>query len=456
MLQEIRLQNFKNWRNLHLQLAPITLLLGRNGVGKSNILHALTLLKQTADDFERKLHMNLFGGRQGYVDFGGYRELIQQHNEALPLGINLKWRYNNAEHSPLPTTDPLNLSYDVVWMQHNNQINIETLAYEVSTDGDHPLHTAIHLSRQTEHNYRYTLAQDWALHAVADNQPTSQSHKRFTTPPESCYRLPASVLMVDESAGHKAPPIELGLYNWHFEWLMSRIFYLRPIRQLPRRTLQWTDSMPTSIGLEGQHTTAVLIGSQRAGRPLLDEVRGWMVRLGLLDDLKVESVDSAGHFYEVRTTRNGYEDHLADAGFGTVHALALVTLLHKAPPESVVLLEQPDLHMHPEVQARLADLLLSIAEQRKLQLIVETHSEHLITRLQLRIAEIESAYATPENIGMYVCDANAKGSTAERLNIDTYGQIRNWPRRLFGGLGSDIDAMTIAALERHRREIEGG
>ena len=123
-------------------------------------------------------------------------------------------------------------------------------------------------------------------------------------------------------------------------------------------------------------------------------------------------------------------------------------MLFFVPEESIVLLEQPELHLHPRAQAHLADLMLHVAEERKLQLIVESHSEHLLRRLQRRIAEQDHEFANPDNIKMYFCDMGENGSTIQSVEVDEYGQIQNWPDKFFGDITGDLEAMTMAALKR--------
>ncbi len=82
--------------------------------------------------------------------------------------------------------------------------------------------------------------------------------------------------------------------------------------------------------------------------------------------------------------------------------------------------------------------------------IVESHSEHLLRRLQRRIAEVESAFASPENIKMYFCGKGSSGSTIRPVKVDIFGQILDWPENFFGGLTGDLEKMAMAALQRAR------
>ena len=129
-------------------------------------------------------------------------------------------------------------------------------------------------------------------------------------------------------------------------------------------------------------------------------------------------------------------------------------MLMSAPEGTIVLLEQPELHLHPNAQAALADLILEVAEKRNLQLIVESHSEHIVRRMQRRIAEASPAFAKPENIKMYYCQPGEAGATIDEIDVDRFGQIVDWPEKFMGDISGDLHTMLKAALERRSQELE--
>jgi predicted ATPase len=117
-----------------------------------------------------------------------------------------------------------------------------------------------------------------------------------------------------------------------------------------------------------------------------------------------------------------------------------------------VLLEQPEIHLHPKVQSALADLFIEVVRskeggrQRHVQLIVESHSEHFLRRLQRRVAE---EVIRPEEAALYFIEAGPDGASSIRnLELDEYGNIGNWPDGFFGDEVDDIAAMTEAAMTR--------
>ena len=117
-------------------------------------------------------------------------------------------------------------------------------------------------------------------------------------------------------------------------------------------------------------------------------------------------------------------------------------------------MEQPELHLHPAAQSVLGDLLIAAVTAREdgaprgLQLIVESHSEHLLRRLQRRVAEEQ---ISPDLVALYFCQQTAYGSKMERLDLDLFGDITNWPRDFFG---NDLEDVSIQAQVGTSRRIE--
>ena len=113
-----------------------------------------------------------------------------------------------------------------------------------------------------------------------------------------------------------------------------------------------------------------------------------------------------------------------------------------------MILEQPGIHLHPKVQSQLADLLIEVVIERKLQILVESHSEHLLNRLQRRIAEEKISV---DQTALYFCRNDDGVSNIEQLEMDEFGNIANWPQNFFGDEMGDLFAMTKAQRERQKR-----
>ena len=173
----------------------------------------------------------------------------------------------------------------------------------------------------------------------------------------------------------------------------------------------------------------------------------WLKELGLIYEFKVEEIGSGSNLYRTSVKRDEKSPYalLTDVGFGVSQVLPALVLLYYVPEGSILLMEQPEIHLHPSVQSGLADVILSAAKTRKLQVIVESHSEHMLRRFQLRVAEAKADY---EEVKLYFCDSKGGESKLVDLELDMFGEIQNWPPNFFGNEMGEIAAMRKAVLRR--------
>ena len=132
---------------------------------------------------------------------------------------------------------------------------------------------------------------------------------------------------------------------------------------------------------------------------------------------------------------------------GVFQILPTLALCYYVPEGSVLILEQPEAHLHPKAQADLADVLIDVVKNRNIQIILETHSEHLLRRLQRRIAEEGISVS---DTALYFCQVNDGTSKIERLNMDESGSITNLPQDFFGDEMSDWAAKSKAEMEQRK------
>ena len=182
-----------------------------------------------------------------------------------------------------------------------------------------------------------------------------------------------------------------------------------------------------------------------------------MKDLGVIDSFAVKQVAEGRKEYEVlvKTHTGAPEVKITDVGFGVSQVLPALVQAFYCPPNSTVWMEQPEIHLHPQVQAELADVFISAVQAREngrarnMQLIIESHSEHFLNRLQRRIAEEKVA---PSDVAVYFARRVAGATKLEPLQLNLYGEIENWPENFFGDEMADLTARTIAAAERRQRE----
>ncbi|HYO65759.1 MAG TPA: DUF3696 domain-containing protein, partial [Archangium sp.] len=236
---------------------------------------------------------------------------------------------------------------------------------------------------------------------------------------------------------------------------------LGPLRELPARYYSWSGEATEGVGIRGERSVeALLAGMERTlrrgdGAPVRFGalIADWLVRMQLLDSFEVKRIAPSRRDYEVLVrSRGGAETvNLIDVGFGISQILPVLVQAFYVERESTILLEQPELHLHPSAQSSLADLFIDAIQMREdalprnIQFLVESHSEHFLRRLQRRIAE---GVLTPDQTALYFCKPGPEGSTLEELKLDEFGNISNWPENFFGDEVGDLAAMAKAAMKR--------
>jgi hypothetical protein len=253
--------------------------------------------------------------------------------------------------------------------------------------------------------------------------------------PIKCYGFPDQVNADYKNAGF------LNQFSLAFQELLDGVYYLGPLRQAPERQYGWSGRAPSGVGAGGKEAVAALLASRsRAkiprgkGRPAFSVeqyVGHWLKELGLVDDFAVSETFPGSSLYElwIRQFSQSPEILITDVGFGISQVLPVLVLCYYVPEGSTIILEQPEIHLHPFAQTGLADVLIDAMKTRKVQIILESHSEHLLLRLQRRVAE---QAISPDKLALYFCERTDTGSRLKSLDLDQYGNITNWPAGFFG------------------------
>lgn len=266
-------------------------------------------------------------------------------------------------------------------------------------------------------------------------------------------KLSENLAIVDWLANFVADDMnnEIGRELWSSALPVSSLFrslkYLGPLRQSPKVVY---DQGPNrdDLGISGEYTAAVLhaqrnreiIAPLPEGRsqsmPLGQALNIWLAELGLVKEAVAADLGRQGIGLTVTPVGSSRSVDLTAVGVGVSQALPVILLCLIARRGSVVLLEQPELHLHPSMQLKLADFLLACAKSGR-QIVLETHSEHLVNRLRLRVSE-DHSNRTSSEVGLLFADQDELGRTTYKPSqINPLGGLsEDWPRG-FLDVGSD-------------------
>jgi predicted ATPase len=154
-----------------------------------------------------------------------------------------------------------------------------------------------------------------------------------------------------------------------------------------------------------------------------------------------------GNQLQVQTEGSSNRNDLTNVGPGVSQVLPIVLSALIAPKTSLLIFEQPELHLHPRVQARLADFFFAIALLGK-RCILETHSEYLIDRFRRRIAEEDNG-PLHSMLVIYFTERKNGITNCRRINVSGYGAITEWLKDFFDQ--SQIWAQTIVKASSAKR-----
>ena len=433
MLTHLKLENFKIWRSTGpVRLAPLTLLLGTNSSGKSSLIQSLLLIRQTVKGDHPNLDLNFGNPDTGdSVTLGQFRDVLCRHGaateviRATQIGIEFRW-------SDSGDTDQSSLFSARYQKGPSGSADLGYLRLGKDEEG-------FTVVRRKPGVYRLSLA--------TQKRPVGQSSDYR---PQRSFAFSASTL---NKLGDAADPIrEVGPALLRE---LSRIIYLGPVRRLAQRDYVWSGRMPVDVGDDGAKAIDVLIASgvareaarRRGEAPpeepnLFDLAIHWLKTMELADGLRVRSLGNSAR-YELLIEQSGEASNLKDVGVGVSQVLPVIVAALFARPGHIVIVEEPESHLHPLAQRQLAELFATVSRERNVQFIVETHSEHLFRRMQTLIAQKSTS---PDQTAMYFVEREGKNAKLRALEVDVVGRIKNWPQNFFGDTLGETRMQTELAI----------
>nr|WP_295082566.1 DUF3696 domain-containing protein [uncultured Roseateles sp.] len=456
MLTSFHIKNFKAWKDTGpIRLAPLTVIFGANSAGKSSLGHLLLALKQTSLSADRKRPLHL-GDENSLIDLGTFAECLHNHELQHALEFSLGWEIPGKE---LEIRNPLNkerfagdeLRLDVkLSADAKEQPRVDRLSYKLLRDSANQL--SVEFSRDGKGKLEIASDEYKLVRNTGRSWPLDEPDKFHRISDQSRARFQNAEFLSDFALATEAA--------------LNSVYYLGPLREHPKRIYSWSGETPESVGQKGEFAIAAILAASAQDRKLnrgpkkhltrFDAfVAQWLKDLGIIDGFAVKPVAEGRKEYEVvvKTHAAASEVKITDVGFGVSQVLPALVQAFYCPPHSTIWMEQPEIHLHPQVQAELADVFISATQarengkERHVQLIVESHSEHFLNRLQRRVAE---GVVSPEDVAVYFCRRAGSVTELEPLRLNMYGEIENWPEYFFGDEMADIAGRTLAAMQRKK------
>ncbi|MEU5400205.1 DUF3696 domain-containing protein [Streptomyces sp. NPDC005963] len=398
MIDLLTMHNFKAFQHTELRLGPLTLLTGLNSSGKSSVLQALALLRQSYE--------------AGDLAVAGWLREAQQAGLATSV----------ANQGFL-------LNGELVGLGTGEDVLHEDFTEDLGPDERPPIRLGV-----TEGPYRYT----WTV----ESEPEQNL-------------LP--LLDVDLPLTSEGPSAPAGPEAHTPSFLTAPFQYLHADRISPAQFYPRDHQVAIGrsfLGVRGEHAVnylrhhgedTVAAGPLRhpkaASDSLISQTAAWMGDLcpGVdIEAVAIKGTDVVSLSYGFQGTVGATKRRRpGNVGFGLTYVLPVVVACLSAQRGSLVLLENPEAHLHPQGQTRMAMLAASAAAQG-VQVIMETHSDHVLNGVRLAVKQ---GGLTPEQVVLHYFRGNGTGAEIVSPRVNADGRIDQWPAGFFDELENTLDQL---------------
>lgn len=501
MLKSISLENYKCFKEkTDIEIAPLTVLCGINSSGKSSILKSLLMLKQSYES-ENSTQAISFNGK--WVDNGFFNDVIY-HDDTIadenkdnyscfyisnsfdinPINKKAKsaesisfrelrkifYRFSKINsfklgikiHVRRPSTDNQNEFSQYIDDNIVECYSIKIQAYDYNNNEVEGTDCEIILKNISDTDKEYELL--WSNIPCSKN-PSSKVDKPYRC---TCYfsGLQVTNIYRDNMADEIRYVLPSLLSIFKIAALQYEGFhFIAPLRKMPERNY-FIKKNVDSVGIAGEDTPYLLAKLKEEPldtdmsalwnndfpcnfqnvRSTYDKIFSqWTNHFGL------GNLEITGTGGNVSIGISGH--NISDIGFGVSQILPIITQGIIMQKNQTLLIEQPEIHLHPKMQMDMADFLLQLACTNR-NVIVETHSDHIINRLVRRIME-DSSGKLNKIICIYFVDKDTTEQIKKIVISPTKGII-DAPLNFFSQFATETMDIAKIGFNNHRKGIEWG
>lgn len=426
----LSIDNFKSIAHIvDVNLSDLTVLAGANSSGKSSLIQGLLLLKQTLGATSNEM-LNLAGP---YVYADSLMDLMHD-KKAGEMRLEIKFEECELQQTPLQSEACGDAHVESLHVAVGFQIKTNK-AYQLSefrlkvgfSDGSE---RSMSLTKRPQRRiYDMRMDEEIYREVTVDNYSFANFFPVFVKHKDKAFDLPL-VKAVRETVAA----------------ILGDVNYIAPLRVAPvlARTFQ-RDVETRYVEPDGENTRYILDLLAEQNRTAFNMVRHWICsRLGLAKDLRIVK-ESGKRYRVVVTTQEDVEVDLVHMGFGLSQILPIVTQGCISAPGSLLIVEDPDVHMHPGIQAAMADFFIFLYSSRGVNALIETHSDHFITRLRRRIAEKS---ISAEFVHLIFVEKECGESEYITIPLSASGRMEgSMPEGFMDSLDNDFRAIIEAGLK---------
>lgn len=408
----ILLENFRCFAGKHtIDITPLTLLVGENSAGKSTFLAALSVIS----DFSSYPSNPRFD--KPPYDLGRFDTIVTQSNKGsantFSLGFDIQTD-DKAKNLRIIASYSANLGQATLCKFHvESQDACITLNYE-------------------EKNWRCQLSQFQAL----KGQNIQIDLDGEQVPPVKLKSLEMLLAAILNASEEKILLLELLQPIMQISRLIESVSFasisVAPIRSMPKRTY---DHLLTDYDPEGDHVPYAIVRAFQKEEQTLKELNQFGKDSGLFHEIGVKNLgDNRDPFQiQVKMSNSSTEIsvNLTDVGYGVSQSLPIIVQSVLREGSDFLLLQQPEVHLHPRAQAALGSFFVQQVTKNNKRFVIETHSDYLLDRIRQAVT---SGLIMPQQVSILFFDKPLLETTIHQLSLDDNGNILNVPpsyRRFF-------------------------
>lgn len=404
-----------------LHIRPITLLVGPNSSGKSSLLQILLMLRQTIESTDIN---NPLAANDGWIKAGSYPDFIfkGEHDRNLEVNLELTSPFPvMLEKKDKPRHAKMSLRLVFSYNSSTTQIELE----EREARFRNFIEKVTRTPKKREFSVEYNVVEKGKKDRWKRRNVKQIKFHDTIIPfksPEEWKEIRKSYPAMDVFWGFGAI----------IESEIRDIYYLGPLRESPERFYVTSGHAPRDVGVRGERAVDALWFSHRSKqdrmRSTVKKVRYWFKKFAFGRDIALDRL--RGNFYRVVITDSstGIEVNIADIGFGASQTIPIIIESFYSTEDSLIMIEQPEIHLHPKAQSILGDLFIEASKDSQRSFLVETHSEHLLARIRRRIAE---GVIDKDNVAIYYFEPTSDGTVINEITLNDKGQYETFPKGFF-------------------------